>query len=389
MLASRQWTITTQHETITSKNVILAVGSVPKKLSYEELDEIPIETALDPAKLAKLPLDRATVAVFGSSHSTMIALPNLLNTPVKKVINFYRSPLKYAVCFDNWTLFDDTGLKGQAADWARKNIDGTCPRRLERCSVGDREFEKILQMCDHIVYTVGFEHRHLPVTPQWGSLEYDPTNGILAPGLFGVGIAFPEYWIDPLGSWPVPGGTAQVHAATRHCIAAMAALRHIAVDDLRRAGAADVTQQVSDRASRRRCVHPPTMARRARRRFRSGTCTAQEASHGQIVGHRQPAYHRGARTGQDRSAHRCRDDDSSAGLACAKSSPRALRNAAVSESRVPDPGSRATSGVRPSSRRSPLDRQTRLWWLAGTTTISSSYATTQLFATPTAHRGFR
>ncbi len=200
VLADRQWTITTQHETITSKNVILAVGSVPKKLSYEELDEIPIETALDPAKLAQLPLDGATVGVFGASHSSMIALPNLLNTPVKKVINFYRGPLKYAVNFDDWTLFDDTGLKGHAADWARENIDGTCPRRLERCSVGDPEFEKTLEMCDHVVYTVGFERRQLPLTPQWGSLEYDPTNGILAPGLFGVGIAFPEYQIDPLGA---------------------------------------------------------------------------------------------------------------------------------------------------------------------------------------------
>jgi len=45
-----------------------------QELSYEELDEIPIETVLDPAKLTKLPLDGATVAVFGSSHSTMIAL---------------------------------------------------------------------------------------------------------------------------------------------------------------------------------------------------------------------------------------------------------------------------------------------------------------------------
>jgi FAD-NAD(P)-binding len=199
VLANREWTITTQHETITSKNVILAVGSVPKKLSYVELDEIPMETVLDPTKLARLRLDGATVAVFGSSHSAMIALPNLLNTPVKKVINFYRSPLKYAVYFDDWTLFDDTGLKGQAADWARENIDGTCPQRLGRCFVGDPEFEKILRMCDHVVYTVGFERRRLPLTPQWGSLEYDPTNGILAPGLFGIGIAFPEYWIDPLG----------------------------------------------------------------------------------------------------------------------------------------------------------------------------------------------
>jgi hypothetical protein len=199
-LANRQWTVTTQHEAIKSKNVVLAVGSVPKKLSYVELEEIPIEAALDPAKLAQLPLDDATVAVFGSSHSTMIALPNLLNTPVKKVINFYRSPLKYAVSLDDWTLFDDTGLKGHAADWARENIDGTWPQRLARCSVGGLEFEKMLQMCDHVVYTVGFEPRHLPLTPQWGPLEYDATNGILAPGLFGVGIAFPEYWSDPLGA---------------------------------------------------------------------------------------------------------------------------------------------------------------------------------------------
>ncbi len=199
-LADRQWTVRTEHESITSKNVVLAVGSVPKKLSYVELDEIPIEDALDPAKLAQLPLDGATVAVFGSSHSSMIALPNLLNTPVKKVINFYRSPLKYAVYLDDWTLFDDTGLKGLAANWARENIDGTYPQRLERCSVGDQEFDKMLRMCDHVVYTVGFERRHLPLTPQWGALDYDPTNGILAPGLFGVGVAFPEYWIDPLGA---------------------------------------------------------------------------------------------------------------------------------------------------------------------------------------------
>lgn len=199
-LANRQWTVTTEAESITSKNVVLAVGSVPKMLSYAELDEIAIEDALDPAKLAQLPLDGATVAVFGSSHSSMIVLPNLLDTAVKKVVNFYRSPLKYAVYLDDWTLFDDTGLKGVAADWAHENIDGTCPRRLERCSVGDPEFDKILQMCDHVVYTVGFERRHLPLAPQWQALNYDPTNGgILAPGLFGVGIAFPEYWIDPLG----------------------------------------------------------------------------------------------------------------------------------------------------------------------------------------------
>jgi hypothetical protein len=116
--------VSTEKGEITSTNVILAIGSVPKKLACPGLAEISTEAVLDPQQLALKPLDGATVAVFGSSHSTMIALPNLLATPVTKVINFYRSPLTYAVYLKDWTLFDDIGLKGRAACWARENIDG-------------------------------------------------------------------------------------------------------------------------------------------------------------------------------------------------------------------------------------------------------------------------
>ena len=188
-----------EQQPVASENVVLAVGAVPKKLSYAHLDEIPVEVALDPEKLAQLALEGATVAVFGSSHSSMIALPHLLRHPVAKVINFYRSPLKYAVYLDDWILFDDTGLKGQAAVWARENIDGDLPERLERCWVSSPEFDEKLAECDRAVYTVGFERRKLPETPQWGELEYNQQNGILAPGLFGLGIAFPEYAEDPYG----------------------------------------------------------------------------------------------------------------------------------------------------------------------------------------------
>lgn len=96
--------------------------------------------ALDPAKLAEQPLEGATVAVFGASHSSMIALPNLLAGPAAKVINFYRGPLRCAVDMGEWTLFDDTGLKGEAARWARENIDGVLPDRLQRCLVDSPEF---------------------------------------------------------------------------------------------------------------------------------------------------------------------------------------------------------------------------------------------------------
>jgi cation diffusion facilitator CzcD-associated flavoprotein CzcO len=198
-LQSRHWTIQTKQQPVASENVILAVGAVPKKLSYPHLEEIPVEVVLDPEKLAQQPLHGATVAVFGSSHSSMIALPHLLRHPVEKVINFYRSPLKYAVYLDDWILFDDTGLKGRAAVWARENIDGAFPERLERCWVSSPEFEEKLAECGRAVYTVGFERRKLPETPQWGQLEYNQQNGILAPGLFGLGIAFPEYAEDPYG----------------------------------------------------------------------------------------------------------------------------------------------------------------------------------------------
>jgi cation diffusion facilitator CzcD-associated flavoprotein CzcO len=198
-LERRQWRIETPLQQLSSKNVILAVGAVPKKLSYPQLTEIPVEVALDPEKLADEPLANATVAVFGSSHSAMIVLPNLLRHPVKNVINFYRSPLTYAVYLDDWILFDDSGLKGRAADWARENIDGVYPDRLERCWVSSPDFEERLAACDRVVYTVGFERRALPETKQWGQLDYNPNNGILAPGLFGLGIAFPERATDRYG----------------------------------------------------------------------------------------------------------------------------------------------------------------------------------------------
>ncbi|KLO25803.1 pyridine nucleotide-disulfide oxidoreductase [Mycolicibacter heraklionensis] len=199
-LRNRRWLVRTEEAKIEAKNVILAIGSVPKKLHHRNLEEIPIEVALNPDKLGQLALDDATVAVFGSSHSSMVALPNLLDTRVRKVINFYRSPTKYAVYLGDQILFDDTGLKGKAAEWARENIDGTYPERLERYRVNDPESAEQLQACSHVVYTVGFTRRQLPATPQWGELECDPANGILAPGLFGVGIAFPEYGIDSFGS---------------------------------------------------------------------------------------------------------------------------------------------------------------------------------------------
>lgn len=197
-LSERRWAVHTEGRVLTSDNVVLAIGSAARSLKHAGLQEISLDVAVDPQKLGTEPLDGATVAVFGSSHSTMLVLPNLLRQPVARIVNFYRQPLRYAVEFEGWTLFDDTGLKGQAAEWARENLDGRAPRRLERCHVDDPRFDGLLRQCDRVVYTVGFEPRRIE-TPQWGPLQHNPFNGIIAPGLFGVGIAFPGYRLDPNG----------------------------------------------------------------------------------------------------------------------------------------------------------------------------------------------
>lgn len=199
-LSERRWSLQTSDGLIVSLNAVLATGADPKSLHRTAVSEIPLESVLDPCKLSHIPLDGATVAVFGSSHSAMIALPNLLGSSAKRVVNFYRSPLRYAVNLGDWTLFDDSGLKGRAAQWARENVDGTWPDRLHRCSVDAPEYSDAWSGCDRVVYTVGFQRRPLPVTPQWGFLDYDASSGILAPGLFGIGIGFPGAVTNRLGA---------------------------------------------------------------------------------------------------------------------------------------------------------------------------------------------
>ncbi|OPX08422.1 pyridine nucleotide-disulfide oxidoreductase [Mycobacterium sp. AT1] len=198
-LSERRWAVHTEQSVLTSDNVVMAIGSDPRTLSHPGLHEIPLDVVVDPQKLATESLEGATVAVFGSSHSTMIALPNLLAQPVAKIVNFYQHPLRYAVEFEDWTLFDDTGLKGNAAQWARDNVDGRLPDRLKRCHVDDPRFGELLGQCDRVVYTVGFEPRRVDA-PQWGPLRHNPANGIVAPGLFGIGIAFPGQRVDPTGN---------------------------------------------------------------------------------------------------------------------------------------------------------------------------------------------
>ncbi|OGT46141.1 MAG: hypothetical protein A3E82_00555 [Gammaproteobacteria bacterium RIFCSPHIGHO2_12_FULL_38_11] len=192
------WQLETETKQFFAKKVILATGAEPKSLDYPGVQKIDLVTALTPSELKKTVNKNDVVAVFGSSHSAMISIRNLVEAGVQKIVNFYLSPLCYAVLLDDWILYDDTGLKGETAAWVRENISKQCLSQVSRYLSIAEHIDAQLPHCNKAIYTVGFKPRHIP-THGVSLAHYDVSNGIIAPGLFGVGIGFPLVVMDPFG----------------------------------------------------------------------------------------------------------------------------------------------------------------------------------------------
>lgn len=195
-VANCEWLLVGPGLEVRSRKVILAQGSEPTVLGYST-PRIPIEVALDPPKVGTQGLAGKRVAVFGSSHSAVIVIRNLLEVGAT-VVNFYRNPLRYALPMEGWILHDSTGLKGQTAKWARANLHAECGHALERYRSIDENVGAHLPGCDVAVYATGFQRRRLRIDDILDP-EYDTRNGIIAPGVFGIGIAYPELVTDPYG----------------------------------------------------------------------------------------------------------------------------------------------------------------------------------------------
>ena len=198
-LHNRLWSLNTGGQHFKAKNVILATGSEPSRLNYSDADVVPFETAINQTLLSDVVDKNKTYGVFGSSHSAIMIIRYLCEMQVKQVINFYRSPCRYAVKLDDWILFDNTGLKGDTARWARNHIDGELPSNLVRYQATPQNIDSHLARCDKVIYAVGFARRQSVNILNYENIEHDPHVGIIGPGLFGLGIGFPELKKDPYG----------------------------------------------------------------------------------------------------------------------------------------------------------------------------------------------
>ncbi|KAJ3009517.1 hypothetical protein HKX48_007888 [Thoreauomyces humboldtii] len=196
--------------TLRSRNVVLAIGSKPRTMPSGKVPILPVEHALDIDILRTKVAATDTVAVFGSSHSAVMIVRDLLICGVKGVVNFYQSPLLYAVAkADGTFLHDNTGLKGKTAEWAKHNIDDPkrYPSNLQRFKSTPDMIARHLPSCSKVIYAIGFQQDDsVKVSGFPHPLPYDQKTGFIASGLYGVGIGFPERGPDAAGNMELKVG---------------------------------------------------------------------------------------------------------------------------------------------------------------------------------------
>jgi hypothetical protein len=191
-----------------------------------------------------LPDDKpSVVGIIGNSHSGILATMNFWMVATDKsrekrrdvkVINFQRREILFAEYRDDGIVWDNSGLKGKTADWAKEHMlhpsagdEGIITQiRLDKTSQSEEEvYAHYLPQCTHLVYAVGYEKSPLPRIRINGEivkdhdLEFDMhTSGFYRTrtgdsdskpskrkekervhGLYGTGIAFPEETEDPEG----------------------------------------------------------------------------------------------------------------------------------------------------------------------------------------------
>lgn len=240
------WTVNIDSENKTAqditnlqtKRLVLCTGASPKDppLPFEPagMKHLHLDTALMPSQLSQILSSSTptTIAVIGASHSAVLVLRNLTNLALSSHPNmhvkwFTRHPLRYAEYEDGFIARDNTGLKGEAAVWARENLE---PETLPSSSISkvltkvayqsgtEKEIYKSqLPGCEYVVQAIGYNRDPVPaiklssngsvITPHFdhdiGVFNYvrESSDGAVGklerlPGVYGAGIAFPERVVD-------------------------------------------------------------------------------------------------------------------------------------------------------------------------------------------------
>jgi len=196
----RKNAIYTINDTYQSELVFLCTGSHPTGLSIHKPEQqvLDLITVLNGGYTDIEKDDR--FAVFGSSHSSMLAVM-ILSKHTKNITLFYKVPCIFAVHYDDWIYHDDSGLKGEVAEWTNKNIG-----LLHKVQVDEPRFQEEFKKCTKVVYGTGMAKNKLPEIIidskiiNTDKINYDLSTGRIFEKFYGFGIAFPKEVTDRLGN---------------------------------------------------------------------------------------------------------------------------------------------------------------------------------------------
>jgi hypothetical protein len=180
-----------------ARRLVLATGGEPRALSLGAIPSIPLEIALDSARLCQYGVAQKKVLVVGTMHSGALVIRNLL-TCGAEVHAIYNTPEPFI--WDRDGAYD--GLKGEAADVAdaiQRGDYAAGPYSLKLSSTSDAPaMIRAGREADWVVYAMGFKGREtcsLLVDGQAiRAVLYDGATGALkeAPRVWGFGVAYPN-----------------------------------------------------------------------------------------------------------------------------------------------------------------------------------------------------
>ncbi|WWD20516.1 hypothetical protein CI109_104992 [Kwoniella shandongensis] len=241
--------------TLTTPRLFLCTGSYPltsdlhkpynPNLTVLDLDHSMIKSTLP----SLFPNDKpSVVAVIGNSHSGILCCRNLYEISQQekdrrelKIFNFRRREIKFAEYREDGIVYDNTGLKGSTADWAKEhmldnandNDDDGVLRQIDLPTDAEGEakvYGEYLPQCTHIIYAIGYSKSPYPklFSATCGDvdgknekrridqeMEFDShtsgfkLDGQSVKGLWGLGIAHPEVVDDPEGHTEAAVGMAK------------------------------------------------------------------------------------------------------------------------------------------------------------------------------------
>lgn len=171
-------------------HVFLCQGGVEKQLDYGK-PVIPLDVALDSARLRRVVRPGQTVTVVGLSHSGTLVLRNLNDLGVS-LQGVYDTEKPFYFARDGF--YD--GIKEESAAVADMIVAKTLPVKL--VSTKDtKNLVKVLTKTDSVVLSIGFTARSLPIIAvdgtQLNEADYSPTTGLVAGqvDLYGFGLSYP------------------------------------------------------------------------------------------------------------------------------------------------------------------------------------------------------